>query len=898
MKKSLMAVLAVLLISTGAFSQAPALFNYQAIARDGLGDPISNQQVAFKISILQGSASGSVVYSEMHIVQTNDYGMVSLLIGDGDSQVGTIADINWGSNSFYIKVELDETGSGQRLNDMGSAQLLSVPYALYAETTGAGAQGEKGDPGASAYEIWIKAGNVGSEQDFLNSLMGDQGEKGEKGDVGDQGVAGLDGNDGDSAYQLWLDAGNSGSIDDFLTSLVGPQGLQGLQGPQGEQGIQGEQGPQGDPGIEGPQGEQGDKGDKGDQGDPGLAGVDGASAYQLWLDAGNVGTIDDFLASLIGEQGDQGIQGEQGLQGLQGVAGIQGDPGINGLSAYELWLEAGNSGTLQDFINALGGGIGASAYDLAVSEGYVGTLEEWLASLNGADGAQGLQGEQGPQGIQGIQGIQGEPGIQGIPGSDGAPGLPGDPGAQGDDGASAYELAVAEGFVGTLEEWLASLNGADGAQGPQGIQGPQGEPGAQGNPGADGPQGDPGAAGDDGASAYELAVAEGFAGTLEEWLASLNGADGAQGPQGEQGPQGIPGLPGSDGAPGLPGLQGEQGPQGETGADGIACWDLNGNGIPDLISEDINNDGSVDAKDCRGANGSDGAQGPQGDPGAVGANGANGINCWDVNGNGINDPDEDVNEDGDFDYEDCQGSNGADGNNAYVHIRWGDTATPDPLLTQPADYIGVYSGPSATAPNTHLSYNWYQYKGDQGDPGATGAQGPTGPTGPQGPTGPAGQDATLGVQYYYVSPDEFKPYDDNDKVSGWSVEIDETVAIENRKAYMFISDGGSGLVGMIAKLDLPDGAVVSTLDIHADDRDAENFGRVAVLEVGFGGKSSSAIITLSSLQNGSVTTWSGEAPIDTENNAYYVLFKGGLTQSPSNIMSSVYSIRITYEVKN
>jgi len=107
----------------------------------------------------------------------------------------------------------------------------------------------------------------------------------------------------------------------------------------------------------------------------------------------------------------------------------------------ELQEQAPGGGTGQD---------GASAYELAVANGFVGTELEWLASLQGEDGADGAQG------IQGEQGEQGEQGIQGIPGNDGSDGA---------DGLSAYEIAVNNGFVGTEAEWLASLQGEDGADG-------------------------------------------------------------------------------------------------------------------------------------------------------------------------------------------------------------------------------------------------------------------------------------------------------------------------------------------------------------------------------------------------------------------------------------------------
>ena len=87
----------------------------------------------------------------------------------------------------------------------------------------------------------------------------------------------------------------------------GEQGIQGPKGDKGEQGEQGIQGPKGDKGEQGEQGIQGPKGDKGEQGEQGTNGEDGQdgkSAYQIWLDEGNVGTEQDFLESIKGEKGD------------------------------------------------------------------------------------------------------------------------------------------------------------------------------------------------------------------------------------------------------------------------------------------------------------------------------------------------------------------------------------------------------------------------------------------------------------------------------------------------------------------------------------------------------------------------------------------------------------------
>ena len=115
--------------------------------------------------------------------------------------------------------------------------------------------------------------------------------------------------------------------------------------------------------------------------------------------------------------------------------------------------------------------------------------------------------------------------------------------------------------------------------------------------------------------------------------------------QGEQGPVGPQGDPGPDGA---------------LGADGLHCWDLDGNGVPDTGSEDLNGDGLVDVDDCRGTDGESGLQGLDGADGADGndgAPGAAGQSCWDLDDSGSPDlATEDINGDGTVDISDCQPS--------------------------------------------------------------------------------------------------------------------------------------------------------------------------------------------------------------------------------------------------
>lgn len=113
-------------------AQSPNAFNYQAVARDNSGSLINDQAVSFRISILQGSVSGTSVYSETHSAVTNKYGLVNLQIGNGTTGDNFTA-INWANGPYFVKVEMDDAG-GSSYSLMGTSQLLSVPYALHAKT--------------------------------------------------------------------------------------------------------------------------------------------------------------------------------------------------------------------------------------------------------------------------------------------------------------------------------------------------------------------------------------------------------------------------------------------------------------------------------------------------------------------------------------------------------------------------------------------------------------------------------------------------------------------------------------------------------------------------------------------------------------------------------------------
>lgn len=115
-----------------ANAQAPEALNYSAIVRNGSGTPIPNQAVAFRLSILKGGLTGFSVYTETHQVTTDANGMVNLEIGRGSIVSGSFKGIAWNNDSYYLKVEVDASG-GTNYTDVGTTQLLSVPYALYAK---------------------------------------------------------------------------------------------------------------------------------------------------------------------------------------------------------------------------------------------------------------------------------------------------------------------------------------------------------------------------------------------------------------------------------------------------------------------------------------------------------------------------------------------------------------------------------------------------------------------------------------------------------------------------------------------------------------------------------------------------------------------------------------------
>jgi hypothetical protein len=132
--KKFYAILCIAIASlTQLQAQAPQGFNYQATVRNSAGDLVVNTNVYFKFNVIQGSQTAVPIFTETHYVPTDDLGQVNLIIGQGTANTGTFSELDWSLGSYYLGIELN-TGSGYVA--MGTTQLLSVPYALYAENSG------------------------------------------------------------------------------------------------------------------------------------------------------------------------------------------------------------------------------------------------------------------------------------------------------------------------------------------------------------------------------------------------------------------------------------------------------------------------------------------------------------------------------------------------------------------------------------------------------------------------------------------------------------------------------------------------------------------------------------------------------------------------------------------
>ena len=121
-------------------AQPPQLIPYQAIARDNAGNPVLNQNIGLRFSIHDQTISGAVVWQESQTVVSNNLGIIVTALG-GTTQ---LTSVDWGGGAKFLQVEMDIAG-GTNYLDMGTQQMMSVPYALYAETAGSAVNSGSGN---------------------------------------------------------------------------------------------------------------------------------------------------------------------------------------------------------------------------------------------------------------------------------------------------------------------------------------------------------------------------------------------------------------------------------------------------------------------------------------------------------------------------------------------------------------------------------------------------------------------------------------------------------------------------------------------------------------------------------------------------------------------------------
>jgi len=135
MKRFLPSLVFIFFSVTVSLAQSPKGINYQGVARNNEGNPLASTAISVRISILKNSATGDVEYAETHKPQTNQFGLFTLVIGQGTKVTGDFAFISWAIGSKWLQIEIDPKG-GSAYTLAGTQQLMTVPYAFYAEYSG------------------------------------------------------------------------------------------------------------------------------------------------------------------------------------------------------------------------------------------------------------------------------------------------------------------------------------------------------------------------------------------------------------------------------------------------------------------------------------------------------------------------------------------------------------------------------------------------------------------------------------------------------------------------------------------------------------------------------------------------------------------------------------------
>ena len=134
--KNITTIIAACIITIAGFSQAPQRMTYQAVVRNSADALVQSSPIGMKVSILQGSVTGSAVYVETHATQTNQNGLLNIEIGGGTVVTGIYENgIFWAGGPYFLKTEIDPLG-GANYTITATSELLSVPYSNYASLSG------------------------------------------------------------------------------------------------------------------------------------------------------------------------------------------------------------------------------------------------------------------------------------------------------------------------------------------------------------------------------------------------------------------------------------------------------------------------------------------------------------------------------------------------------------------------------------------------------------------------------------------------------------------------------------------------------------------------------------------------------------------------------------------
>ena len=381
--------LSLLLLLTAAFTttyfnaQAPNGINYQAVIRTNTGTLASNQPVVIRARILQTTANGMPVYSERHNLTTDQFGLVNFVIGNGVFLAGNpFANLNWGNGPYFLELGVAFTNQVNPVVYMpyGTQQMMSVPYALYAKSSG------------NLLNQW-SSGNGVPQSNF--------------GTTGDYYLDNATGN----VYTK-----TNGTTWVLITNITGPQGVAGVAGPQGPigltgaTGLTGPQGPAGPTGATGLTGAAGVAGPQGIQGVPGPAGTNGTNGIN-GLNAATLTTVEpagancatggvklefgpDVNGNGLLDAGEivpvltqyvcNGAVGAAGVAGPQGIPGVAGTNGLNSLIKTTVEPAGANCATggtkVETGLDANNNGVLDAGEVLAAQTTYV---------CNGAGGAAG-----------------------------------------------------------------------------------------------------------------------------------------------------------------------------------------------------------------------------------------------------------------------------------------------------------------------------------------------------------------------------------------------------------------------------------------------------------------------------------------------------------------------------